>query len=124
MWKHTLVATTSVVVLLLLLLCSARSTQAVPTTDSSESKDSVAATKTEIITPAASTPDYQRQHHENHENINQLGDDEPVRYDGAQVWRLRLTDAREKNAVSDLQHSFGNSLTEWNVDGLLVYPMV
>lgn len=50
--------------------------------------------------------DYQRHHQENH--INQLDDDEPVRYDGAQVWRLGLSDTREKNAVADLQHNFGN----------------
>lgn len=94
MWKHTLVV---------VLLCSTQPSLSVPTTES-ESKEVPQQTTSDVITPAASTPDYQR----HHENINQLGDDEPISYDGAQVWRLGFADTRDKNAVSDLQHNFGN----------------
>lgn len=73
----------------------------------------IANTNNEVIAPVvaadASAQDYQRQHQNNHDNVNQLGDDEPIRYDGAQVWRLGFSDTRDKNAVSDLQHEYGKA---------------
>ena len=91
MWKHT--------VLLVVLLVSLSA--ALPT--ESESTDNVTRSSTQndqVING--------RDHQKNLDNVNQLDDDEPVRYDGAQVWRLGFTGVREKNAVADLQHNFGN----------------
>lgn len=88
MWKYTLLVA-------VLLYTSSRATVA------AESESSVSDAQQRQTQPS-------HQHQRHHENINQLDDDEPVRYDGAQVWRLGFTDAREKNAVSDLQHNFGN----------------
>lgn len=93
MWKHTLVAASVVV------LCYSSRSVSVPTAGS-DSGD-----KVDTAVSDSSLKDYQI----HNENVNQLDDDEPVRYDGAQVWRLGFTDIREKNAVSDLQHNFGNN---------------
>lgn len=95
MWKHTLVA---VAVVLLFTGSVAAVKEAAA---ESESKD---VTRANVELKEAPQKDYQV----HNENVNKLDDDEPVRYDGAQVWRMGFTDAHEKNAVSDLQHSFGN----------------
>lgn len=109
MWKHTLVAASVVV------LCFSSRSVSVPTTGSN-SEDG----KVETTVSDSSLKDYQI----HNENVNQLDDDEPVRYDGAQVWRLGFTDIRDKNAVSDLQHNFGNNpasieTIQWDINNKL-----
>lgn len=112
MWKHTLVVAAAVVV----FCCASSLSVSVPTTESESSKDE----NVEEIVSDPSDKDYQS----NNENVNQLDDDEPVRYDGAQVWRLGFTGVREKNAVSDLQHNFGNNPPPVNQRHLNVETML
>lgn len=79
MWKRTLVWAS----LLVVLLFSSRSLSvpAAAATEESESKDAAVNVEKEAEEGSASQKDYQR----HHGNVNQLDDDEPVRYDGAQV---------------------------------------
>lgn len=39
----------------------------------------------------------------------ELDADEPVKYDGAQLWRIPFDRLQERNAVADLQNTFGKT---------------
>lgn len=64
-------------------------------------------TATDPVEPAAFI---KRDYQENHGNKNLIVDEEPVKYDGAQLWRIQFDDVHDKNAVAELQHNFGNDL--------------
>lgn len=49
----------------------------------------------------------------NHSNLESFGsdaetdDNEPVKYDGAQLWRIPFDNQDKRNAVAELQNNFG-----------------
>lgn len=40
-------------------------------------------------------------------DANDADDQQPVKYDGAQLWRVPFDRLQERNAVADLQNTFG-----------------
>lgn len=110
MWKLTFALTAVVLSFSCSSLLAETESESAPAIVTTENADSEVIAP---VVPADVAQDYQRQHQNNHDNVNQLDDDEPIRYDGAQVWRLGFSDARDKNAVSDLQHEYGKA--EWDL---------
>lgn len=103
MWKQrSFVLSAAAVVLVVLCSCQSAALAAESESDRDANQEAV---ESSVVTTADSSAAQEYQRH--HENINQLDDDEPVSYDGAQVWRLGFSNTREKNAVAELQHEYG-----------------
>lgn len=45
--------------------------------------------------------------HSDNSDADSADDEQPIKYDGAQLWRVPFDRLQERNAVADLQNSFG-----------------